>query len=240
MTGIFCAIDAPGLEEAKKLAGQLAGAGIGLKIGLELFTAEGPACVAELRRIAGEETPVFLDLKLHDIPNTVAGAARAAVRCRADFLTIHASGGAEMMRAAAEAARAAAAKLGVAPPQLLGVTVLTSMDDAALQATGQETPAAEQVLRLAQLAQDAGLQGVVCSPHEIAALRDALARDMLLVVPGIRPQGAGKGDQKRTMTPAEAARLGADWLVIGRPITQAPSPAAAAREILAQLDKRAA
>lgn len=240
MTAVFCAIDAPGLEEAKYLVSRLSGTGVGLKIGLELFVSEGPSCVEVLRKIAGEDTPVFLDLKLHDIPNTVAGAVRAAVKCRAVFLTIHASGGKEMMRAAVLAAHEEAKKEGVAAPKLLGVTVLTHMDENDLEDVGQQSRPAEQVMRLAKLAQDAGLQGIVCSPQEIASLRKAIPAEMELVVPGIRPEGSDKGDQKRIMTPVEAASLGADYLVIGRPITQAQDPASAARAIVASLQKRAA
>lgn len=240
MTGIFCAIDAPGLQEAKNLVEKISGTGVGLKIGLELFVAEGPSCVEVLRKIAGDNVPVFLDLKLHDIPNTVAGAVRAAVKCRADFLTIHTSGGKEMMRAAALAAKEEAKKEGVAAPKLLGVTVLTHMDESDLEDVGQHPQAAEQVMRLAKLAQSAGLQGVVCSPKEISALRKSLPSEMVLVVPGIRPEGSDKGDQKRVMTPVEAASLGADYLVIGRPITQAKDPAAAARDIVLSLEKKAA
>lgn len=240
MTGIFCAIDAATIEEAEAMVKKISGLPVGIKLGLELFTAEGPACVDKIREVAGADTKIFLDLKLHDIPNTVAGAVRAAVRCRADFLTIHTSGGAAMMRAARDAAVDASAKTGIAAPKLLGVTVLTHMDETDLDTVGQQKPAAAQVERLAKLAEASGLQGVVCSPLEIAQLRKTLGQNMLLVVPGIRPQGADAGDQKRTLTPLDAAKLGADYLVIGRPITQAANPKLAAQDILDSLKLKAA
>ena len=240
MTGIFCAIDAGNMQDAQDMVRKLSRVDIGIKIGLELFVAEGPFCVERLRELKGGETPVFLDLKLHDIPNTVAGAVRAAVRCRADFITIHTSGGTAMMRAAIEAAQDAAAQLNCPLPALLGVTVLTHMDDADLESVGQQKPAGDQVLRLAQLADTAGLQGVICSPLEIASLRKKLSPRMKLVVPGIRPEGSAAGDQKRTLTPQAAAELGADYLVIGRPITQAADPAKAAQDILDSLNRKAA
>jgi orotidine-5'-phosphate decarboxylase len=222
------------------MAARLKGLGLGIKLGLEFFVAEGPQGVVKLRAVIGEETPLFLDLKLHDIPNTVAGAIRAAVRCRPGFITIHASGGAEMMRAAEKAAKEAAAAQNIPAPKLLGVTVLTSIDAAALEALGQGSDPAGQVRRLALLAAASGLQGIVCAPTEIGMLRQALPPGLQIVVPGVRPEGADKGDQKRTMTPAEAAALGADWLVVGRPITQAADPAQAARDILQSIRKRAA
>lgn len=240
MTGIFCAIDAPSLPEAEEIVRKIAGLGLGIKVGLELFVAEGPSCVDKLRVIAGDDTKVFLDLKLHDIPNTVAGAVKSAMQCRADFLTLHTSGGRDMMKRAAEAAAEGSAKTGIAAPRLLGVTVLTHMEENDLSDVGQKSPAQEQVLRLATLAEQSGLTGVVCSPLEIAALRAKLSPKTLLVVPGIRPQGSATGDQKRVMTPAEAAKLGADYLVIGRPITQADDPAAAAGDILKSLSQKAA
>lgn len=235
MTGVFCAIDAADLASALEMVRVLRRMPIGIKIGLELFTAEGPGCLRALRQEAGPNAKIFLDLKLHDIPNTVAGALRAAVLCQPDFITLHTSGGREMMRAAVAAVNEAAQKNALPVPKLLGVTVLTHLDDRDLGEIGQKTPAAEQVLRLATLAAESGLQGVVCSPQEIAVLRKHLPADMLLVVPGIRPAGSGSQDQKRIMTPAEAAKLGADYLVIGRPITQNPDPAAAAGEILQSL-----
>jgi orotidine-5'-phosphate decarboxylase len=240
MTGIFCAIDAASLDEAQDIVKKISGLPLGIKAGLELFVSEGPASIDRLREWVGPDTPIFLDLKLHDIPNTVAGAVRAAVRCRADFLTIHASGGTDMMRRALDASLDEAEKTRLSAPKLLGVTVLTHMDESDLDAVGQLKPSAEQVTRLAKLAEVAGLAGVVCSPLEIAPLRKALSAKTLLVVPGIRPAGSAASDQKRVMTPAEAAKLGADYLVIGRPITQAADPALAAEEILQSLALKAA
>lgn len=240
MTGIFCAIDSATIVEAELMVKKIAGLPVGIKLGLELFTAEGPSCVDKIRKLAGQDAKIFLDLKLHDIPNTVAGAVRAAVRCRADYLTIHTSGGAAMMKAARDAAVDAAAKTGLVAPKILGVTVLTHMDENDLTAVGQQNPPAAQVERLAKLAEASGLQGVVCSPLEIAQLRNTLTKNMLLVVPGIRPAGAEADDQKRTLTPPEAAKLGADYLVIGRPITQAANPARAAQDILDTLNQKAA
>ncbi len=233
---VLVALDTPDLERAKALAEALSGLVGGLKIGKEFFTAHGPQGV---RALAGGQ-PLFLDFKFHDIPNTVASALRAAVALEPLIVNIHASGGRAMMTAAAEAVRDAAAARGVVRPRLIGVTVLTSLDDADLEAVGQRGPASEQVLRLARLARDSGLDGVVCSPREIAGLRAALGPDFLLVVPGIRPDWAAKGDQKRVTTPAEALAAGADYLVIGRPITGAEDPAAAARRIGEELAAAAA
>jgi orotidine-5'-phosphate decarboxylase len=217
---------------AVDLAGRLAGSVGALKIGKELFTSAGPEVV---RRLRATGTPVFLDLKFHDIPNTVASAVRAAVRLDVQMLTIHTSGGSAMMQAAVQAAREEAARLGLPEPLVLGVTVLTSMDDDALGEVGVAVKAAEQVERLARLAVRAGLRGLVCSPLEIELLRGALPREVQLVTPGIRPAEAAKGDQKRTMTPRVALVAGADWLVIGRPICAADDPRAAAEAILDSL-----
>jgi orotidine-5'-phosphate decarboxylase len=224
---IFVAVDTPSLSAAAALGRTLAGRVEGLKLGLEFFVAEGPAGV---RAMAVLGLPIFLDLKLHDIPNTVAGAVRSAAALGPSLLTLHAAGGLAMLRAAREAA--AEAPL---PPRLIAVTVLTSLDEGDLAATGQRGPALDQVRRLAGLAQQAGLAGVVCSPREIGPLRADCGPDFLLVVPGIRPAGAAAGDQKRVMTPAEAATAGASALVIGRPITAATDPAAAAAAIRAEL-----
>ena len=203
-----------------------------LKLGLEAFVAEGPSLV---REVAGSGARVFLDLKLHDIPNTVGRAAAAAARTGAAILNCHAAGGAEMMRAFGQEGRAAAAKAGLSAPKLIAVTILTSLDAAAVHAVGLTGSPREAALRLAVLAQGAGLDGVVCSPDEIAVIRGACGKDFFLVVPGVRPAGATQGDQKRVATPGDAIRAGADLLVVGRPITGAPDPAAAARAIIAEM-----
>lgn len=228
---IFVALDTPDAERAAALAKALSGTVGGVKIGKEFFTAHGPERV---RATAGGQ-PLFLDLKFHDIPHTVAGAVRAAVHLRPRFLTLHASGGRAMMAAALEAARDAAEDLGIERPHLLAVTVLTSLDDRDLDAIGQRGPIAEQVRRLALLARESGIDGAVCSPREIALLREACGPDFLLMVPGIRPAGVEAGDQKRVMTPAQAVTAGADYLVIGRPITQASDPIAAAQRVAREI-----
>jgi orotidine-5'-phosphate decarboxylase len=228
---ILCAIDTPDPARARALVAATAGAVGGVKLGLEFFVANGPAGV---RHVVDGEASVFLDLKLHDIPNTVAGAVRSAALLEPLFLTLQCAGGGAMMRAAAEAA-AQAASGGGRRMKLLGVTVLTSLDDGDLDATGQRGPVADQVMRLARLAEDSGLDGIVCSPHEVAMLRARCRPDFLLVVPGIRPAGAAAGDQKRVLGPRAALDAGADHLVIGRPITEAADPAAAARAILAEI-----
>jgi len=220
---IFVAIDRMTLADAHADVGRIGPRAGGLKLGLEFFVANGPQGV---RAVAGP-APLFLDLKLHDIPNTVAGGVRSACNVNPRFLTIHASGGEAMMRAAAEAAKAA----GSSRPMLLGISVLTSLDDSDLKAVGQNGPVRDQARRLAALAQKSGLDGMVCSPHELEALRAECGRNFLLVTPGIRPSWASAQDQKRATTPADAIRLGADYLVIGRPITQADDPAAALARI---------
>jgi len=222
---ILCAIDTAEMPRARSLIEALSSAVGGVKLGLEFFAAHGPEGV---RLAAGNQANVFLDLKLHDIPNTVAGAVRAALALDPLFVTLHCAGGAAMMRAAVAARDDRRTRL-------LGVTVLTSLDDSDLAATGQNGPAEAQVQRLALLAKSAGLDGVVCSPQEVAMLRQSCGKDFLLVVPGIRPAGAALGDQKRVQTPRAAIAAGADYLVIGRPITEAPDPVAAARAILAEI-----
>ena len=221
---VFVAIDTPDLGRALALAKAVKPHVGGLKVGLEFLTAQGPDGI---RAIAGLGLPVFADTKFHDIPNTVAGAAREIAGLGVAIFNIHASGGAAMLRAARQAAP---------DVTLIAVTVLTSLADADLDAVGQKGPTADQVVRLASLAQRAGLDGVVCSAWEIVALRAALGPDFLLVVPGIRPAGSDLADQRRVMTPRDAARAGADILVIGRPITQAADPAEAARAIAASLE----
>jgi orotidine-5'-phosphate decarboxylase len=230
--GILVALDTTDLGVAKGWAHATRGAAAGVKIGLELFNARGAAGVAE---IAALGAPVFLDLKFHDIPNTVAGAVRAVAPLKPMILNLHASGGAAMMRAARDAADEAAGKLGVTPPKLIAVTVLTSLDDADLAEVGQTAVASDQVRRLAALTKACGLDGVVASPHEIAMLRRDLGPDFLLVIPGVRPSWSAAGDQKRLMEPRQAMDSGADYLVIGRPITGAPDPAEAARRIAQEI-----
>jgi orotidine-5'-phosphate decarboxylase len=231
---IFCAIDTPEIERAKNLAGILARTGCGLKLGLEFFSANGPQGVRAVTA-AYPDLPLFLDLKFHDIPNTVAQAVRAVVPLRPAYVNVHAAGGTSMMKAAYDAAGDEAARHGMQAPRVLAVTVLTSMDEAAIDETGQRGPAAVQVERLALLTKDgAGLDGVVCSAHEIETLRRACGPDFILMVPGIRPAGSAAQDQKRVMTPAQALAAGASHLVIGRPITGAPDPEAAIHTILSE------
>ncbi|HYB95579.1 MAG TPA: orotidine-5'-phosphate decarboxylase [Vicinamibacterales bacterium] len=233
MNRIFVALDVDTPAKAIELADQLRGSVGGFKIGKQLFTAAGPVMVREL---TGRGDRVFLDLKFHDIPNTVAGAIQSAVGTGAWMVNVHASGGTAMMRAAADAARRAGDLAGRPRPLVIGVTVLTSMDQAALQEIGITRPMIDQVVHLAKLAQSAGLDGVVASPHEVAAIRHACGPDFLIVTPGIRPADQqGTDDQARTMTPAAALRAGATQLVIGRPITGAPNPREAAEKIAASL-----
>lgn len=225
---IFVPLDSPRLEEMVGLCRLLKGAVGGVKIGKEFFTACGPAGV---RQILLEGMPLFLDLKFHDIPNTVAGAVRAATGLTPFMLNVHATGGPEMMRAAAKAAVEGAAAQGCDRPLVLGVTVLTSMDADDLAATGVSGSPLDQVKRLAALAQECGLDGVVCSGEEIVPLRAQCGDDFKLLVPGIRPEWAAAGDQKRILTPGEAVSRGADFLVIGRAITSADDPAEATARI---------
>jgi orotidine-5'-phosphate decarboxylase len=234
---IIVALDVPTVERALDLAGQLAPVVGAFKVGKELFTAAGPDLVRRLRALGAA---VFLDLKFHDIPNTVARAVEAAVRLDVQMLTVHASGGRAMLAAAAEAAHRAAGAVGSAVPLVLGVTVLTSLDDVELAAVGVAGGAAAQVERLALLATGAGLRGLVCSPRELARLRPVLPGGTVLVTPGIRAAGTAPDDQKRTLSPEEARAAGADWLVIGRPICAAADPRAAAAAILARLDQTGA
>jgi orotidine-5'-phosphate decarboxylase len=232
MTQIFLAVDTTDIAVATTQAAATQGAIAGIKLGLEFFAANGPGGV---RTVTAGGMPLFLDLKLHDIPNTVAGAVRAVVPLRPTLLTVHAGGGGAMLRAAADAAAEAAARTGTTRPRIVAVTVLTSLAEADMSTIGQHGPIADQARRLAALAQSSGLDGVVCSPHEIETLRAECGADFLLVVPGIRPAWAETGDQKRVMTPSEAVRRGADYLVIGRPITAAADPAVAARRIAAEI-----
>jgi orotidine-5'-phosphate decarboxylase len=220
---VYVALDTTDPDYARQLAERVRGHVGGLKLGLEFFNALGPDGVKPFVEMG---MPVFLDLKYHDIPNTVAGAARAAAQLGVSILNVHAQGGAAMMRAALEAVKS------VSPhTRLIAVTMLTSLGDEDLPSVGLTPPVGDQVLRLASLTQQCGLDGVVCSAHEITRLRAELGPDFLLVVPGIRPKGADVGDQKRVMGPAEARDAGASVLVIGRPITGAADPGQAAQDI---------
>jgi orotidine-5'-phosphate decarboxylase len=232
---IIAALDVPDAKQALKLASELTPFVGAFKIGSELFTSAGPEIVRQIRSSGGQ---IFLDLKFHDIPNTVAKAVAAATRLGVQMLTIHSSGGSEMMRAAQSSAEQTARESGAATPLVLGVTVLTSMDTPTLSEIGYDRSMEQQVEHLASLAVKAGLHGLVCSPLEIAPLRRLLPRHVQLVTPGIRT-GKEKGDdQKRTMGPREAMKTGADWLVIGRPIYAAPVPSDAAKTILAEIEIR--
>lgn len=224
---IFCALDTTDLQGALDLGVSLKGTVGGLKVGLEFFSGHGPAGVRKINECG---LPVFLDLKLHDIPNTVAGAVRALAPLGPAMITIHTAGGAAMLTAAAGATGGYSEK-----PLLLGVTVMTSLGDEDLHDIGVAAKTADQVKRLAALALKCGLGGVVCSPFEVASLRKEFGNDLTLVVPGIRPAGVAKGDQKRVMTPPQAIAQGADYLVIGRAITGAADPAKAAADIAASL-----
>jgi orotidine-5'-phosphate decarboxylase len=233
MNPILVALDVESAAKAIELADQLRGSVGGFKIGKQLFTAAGPSMVRELND-RGDR--VFLDLKFHDIPNTVAGAVQSAVATGAWMVNVHASGGSAMMTAAAEAAQKAADALSRPRPLVIAVTVLTSMNDQALREVGVERTMMDQVVHLARLAQSAGLDGVVASPLEITAIRKACGSDFQIVTPGIRPADQqGKDDQARTMTPAEAMAAGSSYMVIGRPITAAPNPREAAEQIAASL-----
>jgi orotidine-5'-phosphate decarboxylase len=231
---IWMALDTTDMARAGHLVAQTAASGVGIKLGLEFFVAQGREGVGQLA-VHAAGRPLFLDLKFHDIPNTVAAAVRAAVPLQPFMLNVHAAGGPAMMRAAAEAAASESAKLGLVRPLVLAVTVLTSLDAKDLGAVGIVAAPADQVKRLASLAQSCGLDGVVCSAEEAAALRTLCGPDFRLVVPGIRPKGAAVGDQKRVMGPAEAIAAGADDLVIGRPITEAADPAQAIAAIVAEI-----
>ena len=224
---VYVALDTTDPDYARQLAERVRGSVGGLKLGLEFFNAHGPDGI---RPFTDMGLPVFLDLKYHDIPNTVAGACRAAASLGVSILNVHAQGGAAMMHAAVDAVKS------VSPStRLIAVTMLTSLSDEDLPSVGLTPPVGDQVLRLASLTQQCGLDGVVCSAHEISTLRKELGDDFMLVVPGIRPEGSAVGDQRRVMGPAQARDAGASILVIGRPITGASDPAQAARDIAQSL-----
>ncbi len=221
---IAVALDAPDLETAARWAGLVTPHVSTVKVGLELYLRYGPEVVASIRGASGVK--IFLDLKLHDIPATVTGAARAVARLRPDLLTVHAAGGKEVVRAAVE---------GAPDTTVAAVTVLTSLNNADLDRIGMMGPMSDAVRRLAVLGVEAGARGLVCSPQEVAAVRAEVGPDVILITPGVRPAGASADDQARTATPEEALRAGANLLVIGRPITAASDPGAAAAAIAAPL-----
>ncbi len=225
---IYCALDTQSLTEALLLADLLGGEVGGIKLGKEFFTANGPEGV---NKVAALGHKIFLDLKYHDIPTTVSGAIHAATDLHCKFVTVHASGGAPMLEAAINAAKESKGER----PKILAVTVLTSLDDRDLTLIGQSGPISDQVLRLARLAKQCRVDGVVCSPHEVISLRAEFGDEFFLVSPGVRPDWAASDDQKRFMTPQRAVQCGADYLVIGRAITQADDPVGATRRIVSEI-----
>jgi len=230
---IFIALDVGSLEEALPLCTELAPHVGGFKVGAELFTAEGPAAVTAVRNAGAG---VFLDLKYHDIPNTVRRACRCAARTGVDMLTVHAAGGREMIRAAREGVEEGSAEAGLPRPLVLAVTVLTSISEVVLRdEVGVPRSTAEQVGLLARLACGGGADGVVCSPREIGVVREACGPEAVLVVPGIRPAGVAADDQKRTAGPGEAVKAGADFLVVGRPVTRAADRVEAVRRLVEEM-----
>ncbi len=232
---IIVALDVQSVTEAQKLLDQLAGRVGYYKVGMELYNALGPSVV---EMVAGRGGKVFLDLKFHDIPNTVARAAEVVTGLGVSIFNIHASGGKEMMSAAAQAAAKRAVELGVSRPMLIAVTVLTSMDERTLrEEVGVGRPIEDTVVAWSRLAREAGLDGVVASPREIRAIKLACGPEFLTVTPGVRPAWAAANDQKRVMTPGEAVAMGGDYLVIGRPITAAPDPVEAVERIVAEMEE---
>src|SRR5215207_1241463 len=231
---LIVALDVESADEALRLYGELRDEAGMFKVGSQLFTSAGPDLV---RRLVGEGARLFLDLKFHDIPNTVAAAAREAARLGVALFNVHASGGSEMMRRASDATAEEAARLGLKKPSLIAVTVLTSMDAEALHETGVSAAGVEEHVRsLARLADASGLDGVVASPHEIVPVRESVGRaGFLVVTPGVHPSATAYADQKRVTSPAEAVRLGADFVVVGRAILNAPDPAQAARAVVEEM-----
>ena len=232
---LIVALDVENLAAANQLVATLSDDVKWFKIGKQLFTAEGSASIKLLRE---SEKDIFLDLKFHDIPNTVAGAVASGTTVGANMINLHASGGLDMMRAAADAAEKQASELAVSKPTLLGVTVLTSIDEATFQRDfGTQRKLENQVAYLAELSQQAGMEGVVASPLEIGLIRKVCGNDFVIVTPGVRPAWAASNDQQRVMTPAETIDAGADYIVVGRPITASDSPREAARRILQEIDQ---
>jgi orotidine-5'-phosphate decarboxylase len=224
---LIIALDVSRASEAQKIVAEIGDTASTYKVGKQLFTAEGPQVVRDL---VASGRKVFLDLKFHDIPNTVAGAVKSAAELGVSMLTVHASGGSKMLRAAAEAAGQSSSK-----PLILAVTVLTSLNDEDLQELGSPVGVADQVLRLAGIARNAGIGGIVASAHEARSLRRNLGEGFAIVTPGVRPAGSDPGDQARVVTPADALQAGASHIVVGRPVTGDPNPAAAAKRILEEL-----
>lgn len=232
-------LDVDTAEKALALARMLAGEVAGYKVGLELINAAGFGLLEELKAQAGADAKIFYDCKFHDIPNTVLGASKAAARRGVWMLNIHASGGSAMMAAAVQGATEGADAAGVPKPLVIAVSVLTSISAEILRdELGVSRPVTEQVVHLARLAQDSGCDGLVASPHEIKAVQDACGPDFVLVIPGVRPVGAALGDQKRVMTPGEAVKAGAHYIVVGRPITAASDPREAAAAINRETSSR--
>ncbi len=230
---LIIALDVNTMREAELLVDTLAPYAGGFKAGMQLYNSEGPEVLQRLR----VKAPVFVDLKFHDIPNTVAGATRVLTRLGAAILNVHAAGGGDMMRAARDAARDEAARAKIRPPLVVAVTVLTSISQEVFNnQIGLPGSIEERVVAWALLAKEAGLDGVVASPREIAAIRKYCGQDFIIITPGVRPAGAAADDQKRTMTPGEAIGLGATYLVVGRPVTAASDPVAAARGILEEIE----
>ena len=230
---LIVALDVSTMDAMKSIVSSLGDSVSFYKVGMELFYAEGDQTVRYLQEHGKH---VFLDLKLHDIPNTVAHGVSSLTRLGANLITIHGQGGPIMMKAAAEAARESAEKLGIERPKLLAITVLTSFDDESWTSIGGQLPIADQVIRLAKLAKESGMDGVVCSALEAKMIRDACGPDFLIVTPGIRPSFAATNDQKRIATPSNALQDGASRLVIGRPITQADNPQEAVRLIIEEME----
>lgn len=230
---ILCALDTTCIDKAQTLAGTLSPYVGGVKLGLEFFGANGPQGFLE---VAKANENIFLDLKLHDIPNTVAKTIHSLMPLCPKIMTIHTAGGPAMMKAASEAATAAALEVGCQRPLIVGVTILTSLDNEDMETIGFKNKVSMQVVKLARLAKENGLDGVVCSPLEIKLIKESCGNDFKLVVPGIRPAGSIQGDQKRVMTPKEAVALGADYLVIGRPITKSEDPAKSAQLIAEEIN----
>ena len=230
---VIVALDFPTVEDSLKFLEQFGDEKLFVKIGLELYLQNGQVVVEQIKKLGHK---IFLDLKLHDIPNTVAHGVSSLTRLGANLITIHGQGGPIMMKAAAEAARESAEKLGIERPKLLAITVLTSFDDESWTSIGGQLPIADQVIRLAKLAKESGMDGVVCSALEAKMIREACGPDFLIVTPGIRPSFAATNDQKRIATPSSALQDGASRLVIGRPITQAEHPQEAVRLIIEEME----